>query len=231
MNIIPVIDLQNGLVVAAKQGQRKAYKPIKSNLSRSSSILDIIDGFLSIFPFKNIYIADLNAITGSGNNQDLINIAIKNYSSIEFWVDTGINPESLSVVTDNKYRPILGSESQTPTFFNHLTKTLNNYILSLDFFPSQGYVGPKELFNLPDLWPIDIIIMSLDRVGQNFGPDMEKLQFFCKKYPSKNFIAAGGIRHEQDLINLKKIGIQHALVASALHSGEIDGETLRELNS
>jgi len=231
MNIIPVIDLQDGLVVAAKQGQRKTYKPIKSKLSRSSTILDIIDGFLSIFPFKNIYIADLNAITGSDNNQDIIDTAINNYPSIEFWVDKGINPESPSAITDNKYRLILGSESQNPNFFNQPRKILNNYLLSLDFFPSKGYVGPKELLDSPDLWPADIIIMTLDRVGKNTGPDIEKLQSFCKNHPSKNFIAAGGIRHKQDLINLKKIGIHHALVASALHSGEIDREILRKLNS
>jgi len=231
MNIIPVIDLQDGLVVAAKQGQRKAYKPIKSNLSRSSTILDIIDGFLSIFPFKNIYIADINAITGSGNNQNIIDTVIKNYSSIEFWVDKGINPEKLSVITDNKYRLILGSESQNPKYFNNINKILKNHLLSLDFFPSQGYVGPKELLNSPNLWPTDIIIMTLDRVGKNSGPDMEKLHFFCKNHPSKNFIAAGGVRHKQDLINLKKIGIQQALVASALHSGEIDGKILEELNA
>jgi len=231
MNIIPVIDLQNGLVVAAKQGQRKAYNPIKSNLSHSSTISDIIDGFLSVFPFKNIYIADINAITCSGNNQEIIDTAIQNYSSIEFWVDTGINPDTLSAVTDSKYRLILGSESQNPKYFNNINKILNKHLLSLDFFPSQGYVGPKELLNSPDLWPTDIIIMTLEKVGKNSGPDMEKLHFFCKNHPSKNFIAAGGVRHKQDLINLKKIGIQQALVASALHSGVIDGKTLKELDS
>ncbi len=230
MNIIPVIDLKDGLVVAAKQGQRKAYKPIKSNLSHSSTISDVVDAFLNIFPFKNIYIADLNAITGSGDNQNIIDTTIKNYSSIEFWVDKGINPQELSVITDIKYRLILGSESQNPNYFKNINKPLNNYLLSLDFFPSKGYVGPKELLNSADLWPTDIIIMSLDRVGKNSGPDMEKLQFFCKNYPSKNFIAAGGVRHKQDLINLKKMGIKHALVASALHSGEINSETLIKLN-
>jgi len=34
-------------------------------------------------------------------------------------------------------------------------------------------------------------------------------------------VAAGGIRHNEDLQALKQIGIQQALLASALHSGDI----------
>jgi phosphoribosylformimino-5-aminoimidazole carboxamide ribotide isomerase len=231
MNIIPVIDLQNGLVVAAKQGLRKTYTPIQSTLSCSSKILDVIDGFLSLFPFKNIYIADLNAIIGIGNNQNLIDTVIKKHSSINFWVDNGIKVENISLITDTDYRPVIGSESQNTHFLNNVLKYPDFSILSLDFFPIKGYIGPEELINNPNLWPKDIIIMTLNKVGKKQGPDIEKLQYFYTKYPNKNFIAAGGIRHEQDLLELRGMGIQDALVASALHSGEINKETIKKLYS
>jgi len=231
MNIIPVIDLQNGLVVAAKQGQRKTYIPIQSTLSCSSKILDVIDGFLSLFPFKNIYIADLNAIIGIGNNHTLIDTAIKKHSSINFWVDNGTKVENISLITDINYRPVIGSESQKNLFFDNVLKYPDSSILSLDFFPEKGYTGPEELLNNPIFWPKDIIIMTLDKVGKKLGPDFEKLHYFYNKYPNKNFIAAGGIRYKQDLLELRKIGVKNTLVASALHSGEINKETIKELYS
>lgn len=73
MEIIPVIDLKNGVVVAAQKGKRDNYQPIQSLLCQSSTIESVVEGFLSINAFKIIYIADLDAITKSGNNQQLIN--------------------------------------------------------------------------------------------------------------------------------------------------------------
>ncbi|MGZ8223642.1 MAG: HisA/HisF-related TIM barrel protein, partial [Methylobacter sp.] len=76
--------------------------------------------------------------------------------------------------------------------------------------------------------------MTLDRVGGNGGPDLKKLNDFCSRYPDKNFIAAGGIRNQKDLIALKETGIQQALVASALHSGSLsraDIHALRQKNT
>lgn len=231
MNIIPVIDLKDGLVVVAQQGLRESYQAIKSTLCNSSSIEDIISSYLSIYPFKNIYIADLNAITGKGTNEKLINSVINKNPSIEFWVDSGKTAEDLSITTTVKYRPIMGSESQNSFTKIDSQKNSSNPILSLDFFPNQGYKGPIELINNPEFWPKDIIIMTLDKVGKKSGPDFEKLKYFKQKAPANNFIAAGGIRHEQDLIDLKKIGIHQALVASALHSGEINHQTIKKLIS
>ena len=68
--------------------------------------------------------------------------------------------------------------------------------------------------------------MTLERVGSNQGPDLNKLTEFCRQYPDKNFIAAGGIRNKQDLIALCEVGIHQALVASALHSGTIKAEDI-----
>jgi phosphoribosylformimino-5-aminoimidazole carboxamide ribotide isomerase len=82
-------------------------------------------------------------------------------------------------------------------------------------------MGSAKLFSSPELWPDSVIIMTLDRVGSHKGPDFVKLTAFCNRYPHKNFIAAGGIRNQQDLIDLKRIGIRQALIASALHNGSI----------
>ena len=226
MNIIPVIDIKDGQVVMAKQGQRETYKPINSNLCTSSSIEAVVNGFLSIHSFKIIYIADLNAITNKGNNNLLINKIIDKFKYIEFWVDNGKKIQNLVELTGINYKLVIGSEYQKITNYESYSGYLDSTILSLDFFPDKGYTGPEELLKNADLWPENIIIMTLDRVGKNEGPDIERLKYFSQKYPDKNFIAAGGVRNEQDLFSLRKIGIKHALIASALHSGVINTEII-----
>jgi len=228
MNIIPVIDLQDGYVVAAQQGQRESYHRLASPLCSSSNIEAVIHAFLKVYAFKIIYIADLNAITHSGSNQDLINKVIENNQHIEFWIDSGEKPHKSYLNTDDQYKLIIGSESQNNDF---KTQLLKDHILSLDFFPKTGYSGPIELLKNTQLWPDFVIIMTLDRVGKNSGPDLIKLREFYQAHPSKNFIAAGGIRDEEDLIKLKKIGINYALIASALHSKKIDSDVIKRLST
>lgn len=225
MNIIPVIDLKDGQVVAAQQGQRENYRPIRSQLCRSSSIEDVVDSYLNIYPFHTLYIADLNAITGNGNNEDLINSIIRQHSTIDFWVDKGLT----NTKTATSYRTVIGTEKLDSEIKVNFSQSASSPILSLDFFPEQGYTGPKELLNNPQLWPKNIIIMTLDKVGKKQGPDFKRLSYFQQQTACHNIIAAGGIRHLQDLISLKKINIHSALVASALHSGEINRKAIKKL--
>lgn len=231
MKIIPVIDLKDGLVVSARQGKRNTYQAIKSPLCISNSIHDVINGFLSIYEFKYIYIADLNAISNNGNNQNIINEVISKNSNIEFWVDNGTKLQNLPLIPSEKYRLIIGSENQSFSNRQPLEKQLKDNILSLDFFPHHGYTGPSELIKNSELWPKDIIIMTLDKVGGNSGPDFAKLKDFCDKHPDKNFIAAGGIRDESDLLRLQKMGINYALIASSLHTGKINAATIKKLQT
>lgn len=230
MNIIPVIDLKDGVVVSALQGQRESYQPINSKLCLSSSIKDVLNGFLSIYPFSIVYVADLNSISNTGNNEQLINWVVSKHKDIEFWIDRGEKITNLPTIEYKNYRQIIGTESQEEKNIYYPANSLNNFILSLDFLNNE-YAGPSELFENSNLWPQDIIVMTLERVGSNSGPDLKLLNNFCRKNPEKNFIAAGGIRNQNDLLELKKIGINHALVACALHSGEIDGGVILNIQT
>lgn len=231
MNIIPVIDLKGGLVVSAKQGNRNTYQPIKLPVSRSSQVEDILQFFLAVYPFKIIYIADLDAIAGTGSNQPLIDSVISNNPTLEFWLDNGKKIADVSTPSAGWCKRIIGSECQNSDNAKAMLWNAQNNILSLDFFPKKGYRGPKELLENDALWPANIIIMSLAKVGSNAGPDLNRLRIFCQKYPAKNIIAAGGIRHANDLLRLKKIGVSHTLIASALHSGAISSDVINKLQT
>ncbi len=227
MKIIPVIDLKDGVVVHARQGNRESYQPINTDLCKSSDIFQVIEAFLNVYAFDTFYIADLNAITAQGDHNHLITGVLDRFPRITFWIDKGYQKYDPSAPQSGNYVPVLGSESYRNETIAEIKAYKNHFILSLDYSSSVA-LGAPSLFSDPTFWPENIIIMTLERVGSNHGPDLNKLTEFCTQYPDKNFIAAGGIRNKQDLMALSKMGIQLALVASALHSGAIKTEDIAE---
>jgi phosphoribosylformimino-5-aminoimidazole carboxamide ribotide isomerase len=233
MQIIPVIDLKNGIVVHAKHGNRDDYAPLKSELCKSSDIFDVVDAFGTLYRFPTIYIADLNAITKQSNNADLLGEVLAAFPHIMFWIDGGYPLCNNDFQQLANYCPILGSESFQDENIPEIKQFENNFILSLDY-SATGEIGAKTLFSKQELWPENVIIMSLPRVGSNLGPDLDRLAYYRKHHPQKKIIAAGGIRDKEDLRTLEQIGIDQALVATALHNGKIapdDIATNRQKNT
>lgn len=228
MQTIPVLDLKNRLVVHAKQGNRQHYQPIHSPLCPFADIFAVIGAFLTLADFDTFYIADLDAITGQGNNDALIAKVLATYPNIMFWVDKGYQQAAL-VPKQGNYWPVLGSESYNPATVGELAGFARRFILSLDYSASGEALGAVDLFNGTDYWPEAIIIMTLAQVGSGKGPDLARLRRFCGGYPDHHFIAAGGVRDVADLQALSALGVTRALVASALHSGAIGAGDLANL--
>lgn len=226
MEIIPVIDLKQGIVVHAKEGNRADYQPLTSNLCQSSDVFDVVAAFLKLHRFETFYIADLDAITRQGNNGGLIAKILNFYPGTRFWVDSGYPLYPNNFRSFNNYVPVLGTESFEDETTSEIKKLNQRFVLSLDY-SKDGEMGAKSLFSNDALWPDDIIVMNLPRVGSNLGPDINLLETYQKKYPDKQIIAAGGVRNQADLKALEKISIKRALVASALHNGSLAAEDIQ----
>lgn len=232
MQLIPVIDLLKGMVVHAKKGDRSHYQPIQSALCKSSEPIDVVNGLLELYPFERIYIADLDAITGQSNHIDSIKYIQAQQPTLEIWLDAGIrNTSNLLLWRDLKLTHVIGSENIASTRdFSEISEYLNrNFILSLDSNQS-GFLGCADLETNTDLWPENIILMSLTQVGANQGTNLELLEKF--KHYSKKFklYAAGGVRNIDDISTLEHLGIHGALLASALHNKQISANEIRGVN-
>lgn len=232
MLIIPVIDLMHGQVVHAKQGLRNQYQPIHSMISSSTVPKAVLSGFLELYPFKIIYIADLDAIQKKGTNQQVIlELALQN-QQCDFWIDAGLD-SIIGKEPDNKpdnIKLVLGSENKLPeNEFYQLLTDKPELILSLDFVESKL---KENHYLLEDsvLWPNQIITMMLSRVGSDKGIDIGCLNTVIKLAKDKSVYAAGGVRNKQDLMQLKSIGIKGVLLATALHNGAITKEDLKVIN-
>jgi len=228
MKIIPVIDLKNNRVVHAKQGQRDEYQPVNSLLSPNADIHQVLEAFLNLYAFDTFYIADLNAITHQGDHNDLIRQLMSEFPELIFWVDQGYQSNNHTNNAPKNFLPVLGSECYQDNTLDELQNFKQRFILSLDY-SATGPLGSNRLFADSTLWPEQIILMNLAYVGSHQGPNINQLQTFIQRYPNKQFIAAGGVRDSNDLRVLTDIGVNHALVASALHSGTIKREDIEKL--
>lgn len=228
MKIIPVIDIKDGMVVLAQRGNRATYKPINSPLCQTADIHQVINAFLKIYSFDTLYIADLNAITKQGDNVDLLKQVLSDFTEVTFWIDRGYQSFQQNSMLPTNYLPVLGSECCQDHNIADIQAFKKNFILSLDYSNSCE-LGAQKLFSNPSFWPENIIIMTLERVGSQNGPDLKKLHDFARRYPDKQFIAAGGIRNTADLIALSEVGIRQALVASALHYEGINSSDISNL--
>jgi phosphoribosylformimino-5-aminoimidazole carboxamide ribotide isomerase len=231
MKVIPVIDLRGGLVVHARMGQRELYRPIRTPFARTSLPVDVVGGIISIYPFETLYIADLDAIEGSGNNRASIVDLKDAFPRLSFWVDSGIaDPETAAEWLPLGMDLVLGSETQTDiSTVSHFSDD-PRFVLSLDF-RGAAFQGPSTLLTHADLWPARVIVMTLDRVGSQSGPDLERLRAVKAAAKGRAIYAAGGVRGSDDLQSLMNAGIAGALVASALHNGQITAANIHALQN
>ncbi len=213
MKLIPVLDLLGGKAVLAQQGQRQRYRPVHSPLCRDGDPLELVHGYLCCLPFDTLYIADLDRISGQGDNGIIIEAIRRRFPGLTLWIDAGWPPARAG----GGIVPVIGSETLPA---DARLPGDQDWILSLDF-DTAGFRGPAWLLRQPQCWPDTVILMSLPQVGSGQGPDWTRLAHFQRHFPHIRWIAAGGIRHQDDLVRLEERGIRTALVATALHRGTL----------
>ena len=227
MQIIPVIDVRQGQVVLAQGGPRNQYPLLTSVLTAATEPAAVIHDLLTFYPFKTIYIADLDSIGGAALAVDFYRTLAQQFPDLHIWLDAGIrkarqlqqSPPSANI------RWVAGSETLPCVY---AAAELDNWILSLDF-RSGRLLGDERWLVDSAVWPDRVIMMDLDTVGRDGGPGLQRLAALKQMHPMQQWIASGGIRDRQDLAELATMGIQSVLLASALHKGKISQQDLQAL--
>jgi phosphoribosylformimino-5-aminoimidazole carboxamide ribotide isomerase len=219
--IIPVVDLMGGLVVRAAAGRRNAYRPIVSPLAASSAPCDVVAGFSRLHPFTTVYVADLDAILGRGDNFSAVISLTRSFPNIAFWLDAGAG----SLAPEFPFETVIGSETMRRDAPPPDLSARPRAILSLDF-RGREFLGPPALAVSPHLWPGQVIVMALERVGVGEGPDFATLAAIKARAGRREIFAAGGVRGAEDLAALARNGVAGALIATALHDGRLDARDL-----
>ena len=224
MEVIPVLDPKEGVVVHARMGRRDQYRPIETPLASTSNPVDVARGLLAVHPFETFYIADLDAIENAGNNDAALTRLKTELPNLVFWVDNGVADiaRANSWLDAGLGNLVLGSESQRDGALVRRLSQDDRVILSLDY-RGEEFLGPAALLSNAAHWPRKIIAMTLARVGSANGPDLNRLAAIKAAAPDKLIYAAGGVRDPADLAALQHAGIEGALVATSLHNGKLTG--------
>lgn len=227
MEIIPVIDIMGGKLVQARGGDRAHYPLLNSVLSKSHHPQQVISDLLHYYPFKTIYIADLDAIEMDADNHAMYRALMAAFPKVDFWIDAGIKTKQCWHKLTNylTVTPVIGSESLVDSEWLLSENIKSHSILSLDFKKGM-FLGQAALVKQAELWTERVIVMNLDHVGERSGPNLEQLKALKQRSQHSQLIAAGGIRDQQDLIRLAEQGIEQVLVASALHAGTLTAAEL-----
>lgn len=235
--VIPVLDLKDGVVVHARAGKqahagkRAEYRPIATPFGPPHDAAAIARAMLGITFSPALYIADLDAILGRGNNFELCRELGYIFPNTDLWIDAGF-----SDVSDCAFwlplgaTLVIGSETiaSLDAWENIRGSFGPNLVLSLDF-DEQGLRGPEEVMADPSLWPDRLILMSLGRVGTETGPDMARLQETLARASDRAVYVGGGIAGADDIAKVAQAGARGVLAATALHSGAISQKEIAAL--
>lgn len=228
--IVFVIDLLNGKVVHAIKGERDKYRPVKnSKICDSAEPLEMIS---AVRP-KEIYIADLNRLSYSGNNfeainkissftKTMVNIGVRKNEDIETCI--GIADTVILSSEASSYEIMRYASSNYPGRTSVTIDIKNGSVLTDDRDLKKE---PEELIKLLNELKIkDIVIIDLGKVGSNMGINEDFLRN-AARVSRHDILFGGGIKDMDDIQILRKIGINGALVATAAHNGKIPVELIR----
>jgi phosphoribosylformimino-5-aminoimidazole carboxamide ribotide isomerase len=177
-------------------------------------------------------VADLDGIEGRGRNTHLVPQLSQALPRVEIWIDAGTASRGAArvMLAAPVTTLVVGSESLETARVWHdiVAEAPSRTVLSLDFRGGE-FMGPDALIADASHWPSRVIVMTLDRVGSDRGPDLRRLGDIISRAGGRRVYAAGGIRNREDLAAVRAAGAAGALLASALHAQNISADDLKEV--
>ncbi|WP_287587652.1 HisA/HisF-related TIM barrel protein [Candidatus Borrarchaeum sp.] len=243
MRIIPVIDLMKGIVVHGQMGERKKYKPIKSVLCHSADPLTVAYAFEDKLQLKELYIADLDAISHHDYSNLKEILKIKQNTLLNLMLDCGIRSmdDILNVISTNIDHIIIATETLSGlSELEIIVDQVNGskLILSIDTMDNKILASSKEIIQLNprsiaeyglELGIQECIVLDLSKVGSERGPNITIAKEIVDNVDI-SVITGGGIRYIDDIHFLEENGFAGVLIATALHNGNITRNDLLTVN-
>jgi phosphoribosylformimino-5-aminoimidazole carboxamide ribotide isomerase len=237
VRVVGVIDLKDGQAVHAVRGERERYRPVDSVITPDGGDpLALARALRSELGLDEVYVADLDAITGAGEHRATISALAREAS---LMVDAGVSePGRARELLDlGAQRVIVGTETLSGGL-DALLAEIPQLVLSVDLRDGRLLSSDPALAGLPALEALErlyrpglreAIVLDLARVGSGAGTDVELIAALGAAFDVQ-LLAGGGVRDIEDLRALRDAGAAGALVATALHKGVIGRRELAELS-
>jgi phosphoribosylformimino-5-aminoimidazole carboxamide ribotide isomerase len=240
--VVPVLDLKNGIAVHAVAGRRAHYQPLQSILHPSSDPVELARAIRDKVGLRVLYLADLDAIAGQHPNlnvhRQIMSLGIHlmiDAGVRDIWSAAGLLDLDSSMCTIVAGLETLDSPSALELVINELGP--GRVVFSLDLFEGRPVTAPGAQWSgdNPELLAHEaiergaqrLLLLDMARVGTGRGVSIDSLMTRIRAtHPAVKMIAGGGISRIDDVVVLKGAGASGVLVGSALHDGRIGAREL-----
>lgn len=223
--VVFVLDIFNGKVVHAVKGEREKYRSIHEFSSVCSKSEPI--GIVNELTPREVYIADLNRLRGTGNNDEVIKkVGWKAKSMLDLGA---LTMDDIHLGQELAHSVVLGTETATESLLDDACSFYPRSInMSIDLLGGkilthepEFKIPPVKLVKMLNSYDInDLIILELSKVGTSSGINTKFLKDLVD-HSNHNIILGGGIRNIKEISLLKDIGLEGVLVATSVHNGSI----------
>ncbi|MFM2065611.1 MAG: histidine biosynthesis protein [Pseudomonadota bacterium] len=183
---------------------------------------------------EHLYIADLDALQGRACQAGLVQAILAARPALTIWLDAGFASATAARAllarlgpAGARVQPVHASEALAdPATLAEACggAARQGAILSLDQRGSAK-LDPAGCWTRPGLWPDDLIVMTLERVGAASGPALDVLAEVAERARAvghrPRLWGAGGVRDLADLRLARAAGAAGWLIATALHAGTL----------
>jgi phosphoribosylformimino-5-aminoimidazole carboxamide ribotide isomerase len=251
MEIVPVLDVTQGIAVHAQGRVRADYAPVRSVLAPNApgDPLALIRAYRDVLGVQACYVADLDAIRGGPVQRGIIRDLAEFRTGFlgALLVDGGSSGRdgALEVLSAGASDAVVGME--TLRSFAALADIVdaigpNRVVFSLDLqlgtpilhplMADAAGAGPDALTlaaQAVDAGVTSILVLDLGRIGTGVGVDLGLVENLRRRHPSARLLAGGGVLTRKDLERMRDAGCDGALVATAIHAGRINAEDVAAL--
>jgi phosphoribosylformimino-5-aminoimidazole carboxamide ribotide isomerase len=239
MRIIGVIDILDGRAVHARAGNRATYSSIESAAGvRIEGDVDALARvYVEALGVEELYVADLDAINrgASAMNDRLVDRVAS--IGVPVWIDAGVTTamDAGRVTSAGASIVIVGLE--TLSSFEALAEICrtvggdrvafsldlrNGVPIALPNVVSSAEVPAAIAQRAVQAGVETVVVLDLARVGMSGGVDVPLMSRVRNLVPSVALFAGGGVRARRDLDELASVGVDGAIVATALLDGSLN---------
>jgi phosphoribosylformimino-5-aminoimidazole carboxamide ribotide isomerase len=222
---------------------RSHYQPLRSILHPTSEPLELVRAYREHLGLREIYVADLDAISGLPPEKALYQQLAEVGGHL--WIDAGLTTvhslEYLSELKDSTI--VLGLETAAgPSAVRAILEQTGpaRLMVSLDLFEGAPRLPEDAHWDHPDIDGLlyqvvnmgvrRVLLLDLARVGTSRGTGVtDPLWRLRESQPQVEVSVGGGISGIEEVIMLRRLGAASVLVGSALHDGRIGPEELNRL--
>ena len=241
MQIIPVIDLLNGIVVHGVAGERQKYGRIRSVLTDSCDPSIVMQRLVEATSAERMYLADLDAISGRHANRCVV--AELTRSPCQIMIDAGVRqPADVQDLLDLGVAEVIVATETLPDIkiAEQLLRQFGpeHLVLSVDLrhgkvmSPCADWSNRSAVEVANEMIAVgfeNMILLDVASVGMERGLTVNKsVETILAAHPTIRLTNGGGIRNVAELEAIRTTGLHSVLVATALHDGSISGDAARE---